>query len=199
MGLVYKVTNIITSDVYIGRTKHSLDYRKSRHLRKALVKKIKNKFYNAIRKYGQDNFKWDIILDNLTWDESKRIETIEIIKYNSFHNGYNSTIGGECGPKPSIAEDKGIEILKLANEGIHINEIGRILKIKKHNIRRYCNKNNIPHVKISGSIEVLSNENKNEIRKLHKKGYHVAKIYKSLNLPRGPVNRFIKSELNKSI
>jgi hypothetical protein len=116
MGLVYKVTNIITAAVYIGRTKHSLDYRKSRHLRKALVKKIKNKFYNAIRKYGQDNFKWEIILDNLTWDESKSIEIMEIIKYNSFHSGYNSTIGGECGPKPSIAEDKEIEILKLANE-----------------------------------------------------------------------------------
>lgn len=197
MGLVYKSTNKVTGKVYIGRTKHSLDYRKERHLKKAFIKKKENKFYNSLRKYGKKNFIWEILHDDLPWDLSKELETIEIIKHDSFHNGYNMTVGGECGPKPSIAENSENKIKELCNSNIHILEISRILNIKSYNIRRYCIKNNIPYLKISGSVTALTKENEKDITHLVNMGYHYAKIYKELNLPKGPVTRFIKYNLLK--
>lgn len=193
MGLVYKVTNLKNSKIYIGRTKHSLEYRKNRHFRNAFIKNKINKFYNALRKYGPENFKWETIYDNLDWNKSKEMETLEIIKEGSFYNGYNMTIGGECGPKPSIPEEYEKEIIDLCKNNIHILEISRILKLSSYNIRRYCIKNNIPYIKIKGSVNKINEQDKENIIKLIEKGYHLRKICDTLSLPKGPVNRFIKS------
>ena len=59
------------------------------------------KFYNAIRKYGWHNFNHDI----LEWVEVETLEELMstlknkekyyIEQYDSYHNGYNSTLGGD--------------------------------------------------------------------------------------------------------
>ena len=55
-------------------------------------------FYKAIQKYGWNNFKHEILIDNLTLEEAKAIEIELIKKYNSNDNlyGYNKTAGGDC-------------------------------------------------------------------------------------------------------
>ena len=55
------------------------------------------KFYNAIKKYGWDNFQHIILFENLTENEACKLEKQLIIKYNSIDNGYNQTNGGTCG------------------------------------------------------------------------------------------------------
>lgn len=97
MGIIYKVTCLINGKVYIGQTINSLAKRKSQHIYNA-IDKDNNKFHNAIRKYGEENFNWEIIeeIDNDLLDDR---EIYWIQYYNSYKSGYNSTIGGNSGLK----------------------------------------------------------------------------------------------------
>lgn len=52
------------------------------------------KFYRAIKKYGWDNFIYEIILTDLSLEEAYKWEKYYILKYNSVINGYNSDYGG---------------------------------------------------------------------------------------------------------
>ena len=48
------------------------------------------KFYKDIQKYGwDDGFTHEIIQDNLSYSEARRLEKYYISKYNSVSNGYN--------------------------------------------------------------------------------------------------------------
>lgn len=55
-------------------------------------------FWNAIVKYGWDNFEHEIIFDGLTKEEAcqKEIELIAEYKSNELNYGYNQSCGGEC-------------------------------------------------------------------------------------------------------
>lgn len=52
------------------------------------------KFYNAIQKYGWDNFIHTILNKELTEEEALELETYYIKKYNSINNGYNILLKG---------------------------------------------------------------------------------------------------------
>ena len=94
-GIIYKYTSP-SNKVYIGQTIHE-------HRRYMTHKRGDGdtKFCRAIRKYGFENFTYDVIftIDN---EDRKRIkekldfmERYYIRKYNSFKNGYNMTLGGD--------------------------------------------------------------------------------------------------------
>lgn len=53
------------------------------------------KFYNAILKYGWDNFTHEILFDGLTKELACQRETELIRQYDSIRNGYNVSTGGE--------------------------------------------------------------------------------------------------------
>ena len=59
------------------------------------------KFYNAIKKYGWDNFNHEILLvirceiEEEIWFWLDEWECYYIEKYDSFYNGYNNTLGGK--------------------------------------------------------------------------------------------------------
>ena len=96
-GYIYKFTNRINDKVYIGQT-YNLQTRLNSHKSKAL--NTKNKFYNAVRKYGWENFELSI-LSTITANTKEELSAlldkleIEYIKqYNSYKSGYNSTLGG---------------------------------------------------------------------------------------------------------
>jgi hypothetical protein len=57
-----------------------------------------NYMNNAIAKYGWDNVKHDILVDNLTKEEAeeKEIELISTYKSNDLQHGYNIANGGNC-------------------------------------------------------------------------------------------------------
>jgi len=106
-GIIYKAVNIQNKKVYIGQTTKSLNERKKEHILYS-EKKIRY-FYNAIKKYGVENFKW-IILGEIFSDNIKDLKIkldeaeIECIYfYRSFGSdgenfdtiyGYNMTKGG---------------------------------------------------------------------------------------------------------
>lgn len=106
MGCVYKITNIVNNKVYIGYTTRTLEKRFAQHLSCAEFEhgdgSYDDYFKKAIRKYGKENFKPEVIeySDNKTYLQER--EKYWIQQYNSYagwpnSNGYNLTIGGQGG------------------------------------------------------------------------------------------------------
>lgn len=92
LGYIYKFENTINGKCYIGQTLDTTR-RYKRHV--ADAKKVKNKFYNAVRKYGVDSFTFDVLFTVLDANDLNELEQKFIIEYDSFANGYNSNTGGK--------------------------------------------------------------------------------------------------------
>ena len=91
---VYCHNNKINNKKYIGITCQKPKYRwgKDGH-----NYSLQTKFYNAILKYGWDNFDHIILEENLEEQEALKSEQKYIEKYNSISNGYNVSTGGGVG------------------------------------------------------------------------------------------------------
>lgn len=85
---IYCYTNTINNKVYIGQSKNVI-----KRCQPANYKGC-TKFYNAIQKYGWENFVRTILADNLTLEEANQLEEEFITQYNSIENGYNIKSGG---------------------------------------------------------------------------------------------------------
>ena len=106
-GIIYCATNKINGKIYIGLTKGTLRNRKAGH--KTRTKQgIQTYFYNAIRKYGWDNFSWRIIDCSDTKENLAFLEQQYIEMFGSYFSGigYNMTEGGEgnAQSKPEVIE-----------------------------------------------------------------------------------------------
>ena len=89
---LYKHTSP-SNKVYIGITKLDVKLR----WRNGTGYQLQPRFYNAIKKYGWDNFSHEIIFRNLDEDEAKLLEQMYIALYESTDpsKGYNISQGGE--------------------------------------------------------------------------------------------------------
>ena len=87
-NIVYKYTNKINSKVYIGRTMRKVSARAQKD---GSGYKTCPKFWNAICKYGWENFELEILAQNLSYEESVRLEKYYIEQYqsNTQKHGYN--------------------------------------------------------------------------------------------------------------
>lgn len=88
---IYKITNLINGKLYIGQTTKSIEKRFVRHINDAL-NGLDTHFAKAIRKYGKDNFKIELLDDSAKdQEELNQLENYYIHKYNTLQNGYNET------------------------------------------------------------------------------------------------------------
>ena len=88
--MIYKITNTVTGDFYIGFTSKTLEERFKKHL--ANAKSGSNTYlYKAIRKYGEQSFQIEILQEegSLNEDEPLWIKTLK--------PSYNMTSGGDGG------------------------------------------------------------------------------------------------------
>lgn len=99
MSSIYKITNKTNNKSYIGKTtaKKCIKYIKA-HFDKAKNVDNDRVFYRAIRKYGQENFKWNILWTGFC-DKNylNELEKYYIYFYEGYTNGYNMTLGGDGG------------------------------------------------------------------------------------------------------
>lgn len=86
--VIYKATNLINNKVYIGSTKN-FRQRLSQHKQQSRTGPFSN-FQRAIRKYGFDNFKFEIICSVIDYNYADEIEQWFIDHFNSIKNGYNA-------------------------------------------------------------------------------------------------------------
>lgn len=75
------------------------------------------KFWNAIQKYGWENFTHEIIEDNLPFEQACLGEELYIEIYDSINNGYNICTGGmgvkEIGNKKVIQFSQSFQVLNV--------------------------------------------------------------------------------------
>ena len=90
---IYKVTNKANNKIYIG---FSSDFNRRLKEHKSYFPTVNCVFYRAIRKYGWNNFTFEIIYQSLDYKHCLVIMEPHFIKeFNSIEYGYNSTSGGE--------------------------------------------------------------------------------------------------------
>ena len=94
-GIIYKYTSP-SGKSYIGQTVNP----ERRHNEHKRMKGRESAFHRAIKKYGFDNFKYEVLvtIDLEDKQELKQkldyFEQFYIRKYHTFENGYNLTLGG---------------------------------------------------------------------------------------------------------
>lgn len=99
---VYKHTNNINGKCYIGITSQQPN---KRWLNGYGYSKTQPKFYNAIKKYGWDNFTHEILFENLTLEEANQKEIELISLYNTREAGYNTSTGGNGNPGHEVTTE----------------------------------------------------------------------------------------------
>ena len=100
MGYIYKATNKINGQSYIGQTRDTIEERIKGHVKAA--KNFSNEepgpetnfpFHAVIRKYGIENFEIECLEE--CPDELLDEKEIYYIKlYDTYNNGYNAALGG---------------------------------------------------------------------------------------------------------
>ena len=92
MGVIYKIVNNINNKVYIGQTVRKPADRWQAHKHRAELLEFKTHLYNAMRKYGVENFSFEMIEEccNDILDDRERFW---IQYYNSYTDEYNETLG----------------------------------------------------------------------------------------------------------
>lgn len=146
-GTIYLITNIITGEQYVGQTRRSFSERINQHIRAAADGKIKYALYSAMRKYGIENFKWEVIEEPNVDDLNIR-EKFWIAYYDTYKNGYNETTGGEGTSKLSGHDID--EILIQYTQGIPTTQLCQQYNIAPITMRRYAEKADLPKRGIVG-------------------------------------------------
>lgn len=100
-GYIYLITNLINNKKYVGQTITTIEHRKNQHFSKQKDPHVKA-LYNAIQKYGKDNFSVEEICkvsNSVKENMQKELDEKEIYyikKHNSLcsQHGYNMDKGG---------------------------------------------------------------------------------------------------------
>lgn len=120
---IYKFTNRFNHKVYIGKA-NNLEERYKSHKRNYDNKNLQDyntKFYRALRKYGFENFDYEILESSSSWTEDmlnqKEIEYIAEYRAREDEFGYNIQKGGLETAVPRKLTDAQVIIIKnkLAN------------------------------------------------------------------------------------
>ncbi len=106
MPCIYKIQNKINNKVYIGQTMSTLDWRLNGrwigHFYMAFEKNSSMQIHRALRKYGKDNFTYEVIEEKHDgtseeqhqWLNEREKHWIKLYDSTCSVRGYNSTQGG---------------------------------------------------------------------------------------------------------
>lgn len=146
MGYIYKIENQINHKVYIGQTIKSLNKRFSQHKNnytKPYFSQIH--LYRAFKKYGIENFSFEKI-EQVNDEDLDEREKYWIAYYNSYENGYNSTLGGR---DTELYKWDYEQIKKLYDEYRSARKVAKIIGCDHSTIDNIINKMNWPRYSVS--------------------------------------------------
>lgn len=173
MAFIYKIENNLNHKVYIGKTERSNQNRRWQEHKNEFSKdrSYNRALYRAMRKYGIENFTFTV-LEETDSPEEREQEYIQL--YNSFHYGYNETLGGD-GSKVIELPEK--EVCVFYTNGHTVLETAQEFNCDVTVIRRILYKNNI-QVK---SAQQLNKQNRSKaVAKIDRITNEVLEIFPSV-------------------
>ncbi|MEX0932332.1 MAG: GIY-YIG nuclease family protein [Parcubacteria group bacterium] len=174
-NLIYKITNKSNNKVYIGLTTRSFKQRVVEHKSRFRRGERDHKLYQAMSKYGEDQFEFSELFYSLKAEDLKELEILFIKEYNSYNRGYNMTAGGD------MVSDETRKKLSKKFKGRKITWYDKIMAARKQN-GSICGGHNKKHYKVKlPSGEIVS-------------GYDVSKFCKEHNLDQSNLNKTLASE-----
>lgn len=193
-GFIYKVTNKKNGKVYIGQTIQSIKDRWYRHCGKSGLSKaeLNTHFKRAILKYGKESFTIEVLeeVDSSKLDER---EKYYIKLYDSYNNGYNSTLGGQDGGfKPFKLTEYYDDVIELYKYGFSLREIGREFNVDKATIKGILVRNNIS-LRTTRTYR-YSQEDRINIIKDYNNGLTIKEIVNKYNISRSYLSQLINGK-----
>ena len=180
---VYKITNSVTSDIYVGSTKSPLHIRLLQHFSKARTNPTA-KFHKLIVEIGEDKFKIELIQEhNIKTAEEYEQEYIDKFKYltinscNAFTSDEDKIIKKLNSNKEEYYKKRDIQLL-MNTYNAFIPEEDLILKQNQKIILKKVNKkkwgeNNNEHIQEYKKEYKTNNKDKiKSYKKIHDKNYY---------------------------
>jgi group I intron endonuclease len=196
-GYIYCITNNTNNKVYIGQTRQTVRRRFMSHVWEAEREDIRfdTKLNRAIQKYGRNAFSITEI-HKCGIDELDKWEIYFIDKYDSYKNGYNSTLGGSGAlgtPRTDEVKQKIREFQVEYNKNPEIRILKSIQMTGKSHPQYNKLGNNSPNYGIVRDKTINTYQTINEIRNRKANGessFELSKIYnksvKTINNYCGP-------------
>ena len=147
MGFIYKITNQINGKMYVGKTEDTIEERFKGHCREYKKERCeKRPLYDAMKKYGVENFIVEEVekVDNALLGER---EQYWISYYDTYHNGYNATKGGDG--KRLLDYDL---IIKTYKEVQSVKKTAELCHCDPSSVSKILKVNNI-EIKASGEVQ----------------------------------------------
>lgn len=211
MHLVYCYTNLINNKKYVGQT-NNLKRRVKQHKDDSFTNYNEARYnqliHQAIRKYGLNNFKIDILEDNIPTELIDEKEKYYINKYNTIApNGYNLTEGGmanKTAPVPSKYENGFLNIVKELKGEKNLKEIAEHFNMSYSYLSDINNGSRLFHENITYPIRKSSNSPNKEdyqiiIDMIENTNLSYAKIAKQLNLSAATVRKVNNGQIKKMV
>lgn len=153
MAWIYLITNDVNGKQYVGKTyynniqerwkEHCQDYKR--------LKCEKRPLYNAMNKYGIEHFhiqEIEYVPSEINLEER---EIYWIAQYDTYHNGYNATLGGDG--KRYLDYD---QIIKIYKQIQNITQTAQIIGCHKDSVTKILKAAHIP-IKTSQEIQKEKN------------------------------------------
>ena len=133
MGVIYKILNLVNGKFYVGSTMHTFRKRKSEHI--AALKKgyhFNNHLQSAWNKYGEENFKFEIIEkfeDSVNQSEVLKRELDLICELSPEYNICKLTAAGKLGR--IVSEETRQKLRETSTGRKHTEESKRLIREKR--------------------------------------------------------------------
>lgn len=125
--IIYKITNNKNDRVYIGQSINSLQERIWNYKKEYKHSKHRRPILDAMRKYGFENFSFEIIAETNSQEKLDELEKYYIKEYHSLcsENGYNIELGGNGFGKHSEETKRKISVSQLGVKNHMYGKIGK--------------------------------------------------------------------------
>lgn len=199
---IYVIRNKVNDKVYIGQTSQSVKERFNQHKKPSTIKKRGSyKIYNAMQKYGIENFYVETLETGISENDIDAKECEYIEKFDSFRNGYNSTPGGDS---KTISRIEDVEIFKKQYmQKVELKDMAKYFNVDKATIRRTADALGLPKRTEKVTKEfLLKNQHKTNIEMAKELGVSAATIsrgFRKFGIERGKGCSNKLNEQNKSV
>ena len=189
-GFIYKITNRVNNKVYIGQTRFTIEHRFKQHIKNYNIEHRKQALYLAFDKYGIENFVVEQV-EECPIEKLDEREIYWIAYYDSFKNGYNSTLGGKSGCKYFFTDNQYEEIRNLYLSGFTIKKIAQLYNVSSETMRSLLK---TMKIKMRNNPLDMNKYEETEFINNYNSGYTLTTLAKQYNTDKQTVKRFLISK-----